>query len=308
MPGSDYTILLYHGVYADYVELGGRNASGKHMSRSRFESEMAWLAKNKPVVSLQEIIDAHNGRGEIPDGSVAVTFDDGFDNNYTDAWPVMEQHGIPVTIYLATGFIGSGKMVWSDRLEAALLSSRMDSLELGDQRLPAIFHLSSELDRQNAFLAIKTLCKTLPDEDKESLVSTIERKLEPSSLPDHPLYCFMTWDRVREMNASALVEFGAHTIDHVSLPKVSKSEMQRQIDQSVEKLETELQQHCQYFSYPEGQPNDVSEEVINHLKLRGFDHAPMAVAGTNNTMHTDLFHLNRTMVGFENMPFPFESI
>ena len=80
----------------------------------------------------------------------------------------------------------------------------------------------------------------------------------------------MNWDQVREMDASPLIDFGAHTVDHVSLAKVDGGKMRQQIDESVEALTRELGHPCEYFSYPEGQTDDYDANVIAYLRAVGF--------------------------------------
>lgn len=303
---SNYTILLYHGIHADDVVLSGRNSSGKHIPRSRFESEMAWLSDNRPVVSMADIANSHAGRSRIPDGAVAVTFDDGFRNNYTSAWPVLEKYGIPATIYLATGFISSDRMIWSDRLEATIFDSKRESITVPINGSDTVFNLETTVLRQKAFLDIKAYCKSLGNKSKSGFLNYVEAVLDVSPSADHPLYEFMSWDEVREMDASPLIEFGAHTVDHVSLAKVEEAEMRRQISTSVQVLSEELRHPCQFFSYPEGQPDDYNDSVIEQLKALGFDHSPTAINGANDLGSTDPFHIKRIMVGFENQAFPFE--
>ncbi len=100
---GEYSILLYHGVHGNGLDLGLRNSSGKHVSHARFAAEMQRLKSLRPVVAMADIGAAHCGEGVLPAGAVAVTFDDGFRNNMTHAWPVLEEYRIPATIYLATG-------------------------------------------------------------------------------------------------------------------------------------------------------------------------------------------------------------
>ena len=307
MTGKPFTILLYHGVYEDDLALNGRNKSGKHIARDRFERQMAWLADNKPVISLTTAVEAHYGRGEIEPGSVVITFDDGFLNNFLTAWPVLEQHNIPATFYLATGFIGTGRMIWSDVLESAFLGTTREVLDLSEATGLAPLPLDSEAARQSAFLAVKAYCKRLPNQQMRELVDVIAAELSAAPDVDDPLYAFMNWDHVRDMNRSPLVSFGAHTVDHVSLANVPEDVMRFQIDKSVATLEDELQEPCSLFSYPEGQARDFNASVITYLKGRGFNHAPTAMTGVNDLDDTDPFHLYRSMVGFDDLPFPFET-
>ena len=305
---NEYTVLLYHGVHADDLELALCNSSGKHIQRYRFVEQMQWLSENRTLVSMSDIDRAHRGEGAIPDGAVAVNFDDGFLNNYTEAWPVLEEYEIPATIYLATGFIGTGRMVWSDRIEAAILNTTRRDIHIELDGGARSWPLSSNQERVTAFGEIKKLCKAMADDIKEKTVADVETKTGFVPDPVHPLYAFMNWSQVREMNASPFIDFGGHTIDHVSLSRVPRDEMHRQIDVSLDKISSELMSQCRHFSYPEGQSGDYNEDVIDYLKSRNISISPSAIDGRNLFPGTDPFHIRRIMVGFENCPFPFDQM
>jgi len=254
---------------------------------------------------MTEIARALRRETDIPDGAVAVTLDDGYLNNHEEAWPILENYGVPATIYLATGYIGTGRMMWSDRLEAAILGTKRTRLDIQVRNRRIVHDLSSETDRITAFLEIKALCKASPNDFKDEIIDVLTRYLDTSVAEEHPLYAFMAWDQVREMDASPLIDFGAHTVDHVSLARVPDDEMRNQINSSVEALERELGHRCRFFSYPEGQRDDFDERVIGHLLRKGFDHTPSAIEGVNELPCSDPFRLFRTMVGFEGRPYPF---
>ena len=147
----------------------------------------------------------------------------------------------------------------------------------------------------------------LPEEAKNEVVSSIVNALRSRTASDHPLYAFMNWDQVREMDASPLVDFGAHTVDHVSLTKINKDKMRWQIDESVSMVTRELGHPCEFFSYPEGQSDDYDFNVIAYLRAVGFDHALASIDGCNDLASTDPFDIRRIMVGFEGRPYPFDT-
>lgn len=305
MPGHcTYTVLLYHGVHADELRVGRRNSSGKHMPRSRFATDMKYVAENFPLLTVREIAAAHRNGTSLREGGIAVTLDDGYLNNHTEAWPVLEEFGVPATIYLATGFIGTGRMIWTDRLEACFLGNARERLAIEAAGYELRYPLTDEDERVAAFLAVKALCKALPNKEKDAVIEAVVRALDDAPEPDHSLYAFMDWERVREMAASPLIDIGAHTVDHVSLAKVPLDEMRSQIDRSVAMVEREVGHACKLFSYPEGMADDFNDQVIDHLRQRGFDHAPSAIEGVNDLEETDPFHIHRIMVGFEGRPFP----
>ncbi len=166
--------------------------------------------------------------------------------------------------------------------------------------------MSSDQERITAFGEIKALCKAMTDVIKEKTITDVEA--ETDFIPEfgNPLYAFMNWHQVRKMNASPLINFGGHTIDHVSLGKVPKDEMCRQIDVSLDTISTELNSQCRHFSYPEGQAGDYNADVIEHLRSRKITLSPSAIDGQNSFPGTDPFHIRRIMVGFENCSFPFD--
>jgi peptidoglycan/xylan/chitin deacetylase (PgdA/CDA1 family) len=303
-----YHVLLYHGVHADDLPDGPKNSSGKHISRRRFDAQMEDLAANHPVVSMEEIAAAYRGEFDLPQDAVAVTFDDGFLNNYTEAWPVLEKHGIPATIYIATGFIGTGRMIWTDQLETSILGTSRSDLRVNIDGENHCFELSDDIARAQSFLKIKEYCKRQATAKKDELIERICLELTVEFVPTHPLYAFMNWDQVREMNHSTLVSFGAHTIDHISLAKCPPEVMLKQIDTSIAKVGQELGEPCTLFSYPEGQENDYNIDVINHLKSLGFNLSPSAIDGSNSFPETNPFDIRRMMVGFEGRPYPFGNL
>jgi peptidoglycan/xylan/chitin deacetylase (PgdA/CDA1 family) len=303
-PGR-YTVLLYHGVHADDVDLGRRNSSGKHVPASRFDDEMARLAASNPVVTMRDIAAAHRGDITLPPGAVAVTFDDGFANNHRVAWPILERHGVAATFYLATGYIGTGRMMWSDRLEATFLGTAADGVtaDIRGERLS--WPTTTEDERIAGFTAMKARCKELPYDELQAVVEATVDHAAVAAVEDHPLYAFMSWDDAREMAASPLVDLGAHTVDHVSLARATDASIAEQIDRSLAEVTDRIGGGpCELFAYPEGQEGDVDERVIAHLVDIGIDHAPMAVPGDNHIETTSPYRIRRTMVGFEGRPYP----
>lgn len=303
-----YSILLYHGVHGDDEELGLRNSSGKHIAASRFAAQMEHLAGTRPIVSMSEIAALYCGESDIPDGAVAVTFDDGFRNNHQHAWPILEKYRVPATIYVATGFIGSGKMIWTDLLESALLRSHEQHLDIEIGDVDRTWALPNAVARVTCLGEIKAICKAMPYSEKDALVTRVIDALRVDPRDQHPLYAFMDWDELRQMAASPLIKFGAHTVDHVSLAKVPPDEMRRQIDGSVAALEAGMGSRCSLFSYPEGQEDDYNREAVAHLQSRGFDHCPTAIHGENLFPETGAFDMRRIMVGFQNCRYPFADL
>ena len=189
-------------------------------------------------------------------------------------------------------------------MEAAILSTTESCLTLEQMKAPLTFGLGSGAERVNCLKILKSTCKQISSRERDLIVSEVLTKLGDGDVPDPLLSDFMDWDQVRKMNESHLIDFGAHTVDHESLTKISWSEMHHQIKRSLDDVATEIGHAVRLFSYPEGQETDFDENVIGVLKDLNLKHAPSAIAGTNRLLETDPFTLRRRMVGFEGAAFP----
>ena len=300
---GEYTIILYHGVYDDSLDLEGRNSSGKHISESTFLSQMNTVIRNWNVVTMSEIALAHQGLFELPEKSVAVTIDDGFSNTYYHAWPILKELGIRATYYLATGLIGTGNMGWTDKLESLFLDSSESQIAINIDGQIHRYELAGQEKRVSALTDLKFFCKQLPFDQVSQVLEDVACQLHMEPDSSHPLYEMLTWDQVREMFHEGTFEFGSHTVDHIPLSRLPFNEMARQVEESLHRITIEIGEKCNKFSYPEGQADDFNEQCIDFLKSIGLDHCPTAIEGKNSIHLTDPFKIKRCMIGFEGRPF-----
>lgn len=95
-------ILMYHKIDKE-ESLKNKLA----VSPETFERQMNFLSRNKyNVISLRQFVDLVKAKKMIPKNTVVVTFDDGYENNYREAFPILKKYNIPATIFIITDFIG----------------------------------------------------------------------------------------------------------------------------------------------------------------------------------------------------------
>lgn len=94
-------VLLYHRVSDDMRD-------NLTVGVEQFDRQMSWIRANYPVVSMEDVV---NGR--VPKNSsrpvVAVTFDDGYRDNYEHASPILLQHRVPAAFFVNTGMLGTDR-------------------------------------------------------------------------------------------------------------------------------------------------------------------------------------------------------
>lgn len=103
-------ILMYHHVDERWQEWK------LSVSPASFARQMEFLKAHRyNVLSLGEYVDLLRNRRPIPKKSVVITFDDGYDNNFTEAFPVLKKMGFPATIFIQVDGVGrKGYMTWDD--------------------------------------------------------------------------------------------------------------------------------------------------------------------------------------------------
>jgi len=88
-----------------------------------FSWQMDFLKKNNfNVISLAELVDKLRNKKNIPDKTVVLTFDDGYEDNYLMAWPILRKYNFPATIFLATGRVGGIYKSQSQNVSFRMLS------------------------------------------------------------------------------------------------------------------------------------------------------------------------------------------
>jgi len=141
-------ILMYHSVMEDPrsqdVFLGGITHP-----ESVFRGQMELLAKQYHSVSLDEVGRFLRGDGALPDRAVAVTFDDGYADNYEIAAPILNRTGVPATFYVTVESVEQRRLPWPARLRFAFRTTKRTSwMHSSGKAWP----LSCPRERESAYL------------------------------------------------------------------------------------------------------------------------------------------------------------
>jgi peptidoglycan/xylan/chitin deacetylase (PgdA/CDA1 family)/CelD/BcsL family acetyltransferase involved in cellulose biosynthesis len=274
-------IFLYHRVNDDKDPfLGG-------LPSATFAAQMEYISRHFPLVTIDQV-----ANGDFPQGHsycVAVTFDDGYRDNFTAALPILKKYGVPATVFLATGCIESGQLPWYDQVRLAFKLTTRKRLSLKDLGGPEgnLKELSARLRLLD--LTLGWLRRTSQSRRAAAISAVFELLGVPEclNLPNQML----RWDEIRQMSRSQ-VFFGAHTVNHPPLSQTSESELKTEIAGSKRMIENRLQLPVWHFAYPFGQPFDFSAQAKHAVQEAGFKTAVTTVRGLNQP-GDDPFELRR---------------
>jgi len=288
-------IFLLHGVVK---KLGYRirNYTRKHIESDYFDEVLRDLAAHGTGISLDHYLDFRSGECDMPSRPFAVTFDDGFENNLTEAVPILKKHGIPANFYVTSGFVEENGMSWIDQIELCLECFMPRRLIMPWREEP--YDLSN-VELEKKFLNdVRKHVKGDKDLAPSKIVLEIYKQCDEDVITssDDPLDRKMTWAQVSELASDSLFTVGGHTHTHAILGHLNSAKMKVEIDTPIEmlKLKTDIPE-VRHFSYPEGFEGSFTRETIELLKACGMVCSPTAIEGVNE-LDADPFHLRRIFV------------
>ena len=226
---------------------------------------------------------------------VVVTLDDGYRDNLTNALPIAESKGVPITVFVTSGILGNHKGLWWDRLGTLLRSRppqvREIDLSVGGRnvRLPlGSYGMRADLDTVRRHLL------PLRVSEIEQALDAVSEQWQVASAPP-PDAGTLTAEDLRLLAASDTVTIGAHTADHVRLRDRSAREQQDTISGSKNELEQSIGRAVSHFAYPFGGRSDFNDHSVAAVRLAGFDTACTTIPGTARSS-TDPYRLPRRLV------------
>jgi peptidoglycan/xylan/chitin deacetylase (PgdA/CDA1 family) len=274
-------------------------------AQEEFARQCDHLRARYHPISLSEAFARLCDGSPLPDYSVVLTVDDGYADFFESAFPVLADRRLPATVYLVTDFLDRRLWLWVDRLEYALCHARVSTVEIPlPDRPPLRVSLALESERAAALRILKEILKELPNGARLQTLRLMPELLEVEIPPDPPEWRRpLTWDQVRIMGRSGLIEFGGHSCSHPILSRIEDpADLTREIGGCRVRIETELQQPVRHFCYPNGRAKDVGPAVVEVTRQAGYRSAVSTIPGLNYA-GADLFLLRR--IGVQPVvPFP----
>ena len=270
-------VLTYHRVIPRDRYRGGKRPPNTHFT-DEFDEQMAFVAKRFNVLAGNELRDFMEGRGTVPRYSLAITFDDGYENNFTHALPILQQHGLHAVFFVTTNLIGDdNRSFWFDRLDR-LLSVVPSAVILNRLRQIDVSLPASPDTRVHRYF------KTLPSARQSELLDSLERQFRDTKLPvaDRVVHGLMSWDQVRSMAAAGMT-IGSHTANHQILAAVPPAEAQKELLSSRLRTEQETGQPCWCFAYPNGERQDFRPSDELSVEDTGYLCAFTQISGSINS-------------------------
>jgi peptidoglycan/xylan/chitin deacetylase (PgdA/CDA1 family) len=257
---------MYHGVTGkDHT-----NHFGRHLPAEQFEKHLIYFKKYFRILSLDELAASSTTRlsGSDKRPAIALTFDDGFENNLTCALPILEKHKVPATFFIPTFALNKPGQLLADLIDVTRAFTKEKELRFngtlfrkkGPHRL-----LSPEgknIYRELIDLSPAQLKKAF--REFEGIYNT--RALLSQTEPE--CYRLLNEAQVKELSSSTYVTLGSHTREHFALSRCTDSELEEELTSSKKELERISGKKITSLAFPYG---DHDKRVIEKSEQAGYD-------------------------------------
>ena len=230
------------------------------LSVTLFREILEYVRTSMHVVSLRHIL---RQDCDVPPAA-AITFDDGWKDNYDIAFPVLRELHVPATVFVATGKIGSSSPFRQQSLGSVFRRTTQPGGNSCGEDLRSVLGLPSNISlTPDLYRTIVQAWKASDDVTPETVLSNITS----ATLDDSErTRCFLNAEEIREMSNSN-IDFGSHTVSHAILPKQSIDRMRMELTDSRSALEAIVDCDVDMIAYPNG---DYSPHVIRCAQDAGY--------------------------------------
>jgi peptidoglycan/xylan/chitin deacetylase (PgdA/CDA1 family) len=270
-------VLAYHRVLPAKEMADTWSHPAIVVSADTFDRHMRLLSRAFTPVTLARFRDHLRDGTPFQPGSCLVTFDDGWLDTYTEAWPILKRHQVPAAVFLPVALIGSDAVFWQERLGqlafAAWQRARGDAAFAAAARellrpwgVQNIIDITAGTVRQDIIARVRNI-KSTHEAQPAALIDGLVALLGSSAPPRPAGERFMTWHHVHEMSQDG-VTFGGHGETHRILTTLSPADLEREMQESQAAVTREVGRRTASLSYPNGNWN---RSVADAARAAGFE-------------------------------------
>lgn len=277
-------ILMYHRVLPAQDIRYGLEEPGMIVTPDTFAMHLRELKLHFDVVDLNDWLSLREKGEPLPKRACAITFDDGWQDNYEFAFPIIQQEKTPVTLFAVVERIGTDFQFWPNLISSLLASNATQAMkqhpvfERALQQVPAV---SDTNNREYMAAVIKSLKQTNDAEIFAALGDIQWKKHLTFELPRG----LMNWEELCTMASSEFVKLGSHTCNHKRLnADLSSTDLLHEIVDSKNILAEKIPNSVNIFCFPNGDYNSLAFDTV-HKTYRAAVTTRRGIVNANTPAH-----------------------
>lgn len=275
-------VLVYHRICNPTHGLRG-TPHVVSATPTAFEDQVSYIARHYVPITAHDAAAALLEKAPLPRRAVLLTFDDGYRDFLTDAWPILKHYGVPALLFVPTAYPGTSRGFWWDELFEMVCRAEVPSIQVfGLRTLP----LRTPEEQWIAYRRLHDFVRFLPPGELSARLLELRQSLGTPELESRAM---LTWDELRFLASEGLA-VGSHTRTHAAMPYLTEEQLVDELRSAHVDLERELGRAAPLFSYPFGLADPRAVPTLRDL---GYVAAFMSLPGRNFIGRRDPFLLFR---------------
>jgi peptidoglycan/xylan/chitin deacetylase (PgdA/CDA1 family) len=290
--------LLPNGIYCfNYHRIGDAEESifdpnVFSCTAEQFEKHVIFYNEEFTVISIEQLIKMME-TGQVIDKKYAlITFDDGYIDNYSVAFPILKKHHTPAAFYIATDYLDQPIVPWWDEVAWLIRNTNITSVRLKTWDKAIDISVGNVVDKVRSVLKIIKQESTRTMADKIQELASICQCSIPDDIRYNPL--FINWAQAKEMSDNGM-HIGSHTLSHKILSHLSLEDQALEIKESKVKIEEFLNKEVTTIAYPVGGKSaftTVTQQLVKEANYKlAFSFIPGVIRSLDNSEHYQLKRL-----------------
>lgn len=302
--GDSDLSTLPNGIYClNYHRVGDMNetmfdANVFSCTEEALNNHIGYLKEHFTIISLDALLQMIEKPGTTQGKYLVITFDDGYIDNYTKAFPILKSHGVTASFFVATDYISSSKIPWWDSV-AYIINSLHDNSSI---KLASLSSKTFKLynNKKNVIREILRIFKEKSEYSIDEKLAILKRDTGIDYDKINSGNLFMTWDMLKEMSDDGM-DIGSHTCSHQLLSHLDSNEQTNELTRSKKIIERHIGKQVIALAYPVGAFNSYNLDSSLIAKLSGYKLAFDFEKGINTFPLKDrAFELHRFPVNYEH--------
>jgi len=245
-------VLVYHRVVRDGESRNDRFAIERGTPAGVFEAQIRFMLKRFVPVRAVQVLEPPSQPMQF-----AVTLDDGYEDNFSVAAPILRRLGVPATFFVVSDYVGTDRLLWWEQLAEMMRATRAPSLDLGSI-LPHAgggnsmsLQLRTPAGRRRAYEQLSAALRSAPHAVLAALIERASRALGVRPREQGREYPLMSWEQLRELVRQGF-EVGGHTATHCNVVGADSGLLRAEIVSSARIIESRIGAPVLSFAYPYG--------------------------------------------------------
>lgn len=263
-------IAMYHYTrdlkHSRYPEIKG-------LDKELFKNQIEFMKNSFNVVTMEQVLENIQGEGMhgLPENALLLTFDDGYADNYTVAYPILEEYGLQGSFFIPGKTFATHQLLDVNKIHYILASAdiyklvddlkkQMDYYRGSEYQYAStdeLFHdyaVANRFDIKETIFVKRMLQTVLPEKLRNTISSNLFEK-----------YVGVTEEQIRTIKRHGMF-IGIHGYDHYWLGNLPEDKMKQDILMALDTLDEFIDRKQWVMNYPYGSYN---QEVIRYIRQQG---------------------------------------